>query len=306
VSSAPAAPLLDEQRTSLAASWSALPDKPEDSLEATVRALWFVAAGEPRSVSSAADGDLPALDGDGESRFRDLVARRAAGVPLAHLTGRQRFMGLEMLSGPEALIPRRESELLARTALERARALAAERGSITVIDVCTGCGNIALSLAANELRATVVAADLSADAVSLARRNAAHLGLGDRVRFESGDLLAPFDRPPFLGGTDVVTCNPPYISSAKVPAMAAEISQHEPRLAFDGGSFGLDVISRLATDAPRLLRPASWVCLEVGRGQARFVADRFRRNAAYEAVEIVNDDLGEGRVVAARTRSREG
>jgi release factor glutamine methyltransferase len=304
VSATSAAPLLDEQRSSLAASWSALPDKPEDSLDATLRALWFAAAGEPRSVADAAERhELPTLDARGQARFRDLVSRRAAGVPLAHLTGRQRFMGLEMLSGPEALIPRRESELLARTALERAHALAADRGTISVIDVCTGSGNIALAIAAHEPAATVAAADLSPDAVQLARRNAAHLGLGERVRFEAGDLLAPFDRAPWLGATDLLTCNPPYISSAKVPAMAAEISQHEPRLAFDGGSFGLDVISRLASDAPRFLKPASWVCLEVGRGQARFVADRFRRNPAYAEVEVVSDESGEGRVVVARTSS---
>src|SRR4051794_5916201 len=102
----------------LEADWAGLPDKPEETLELTARSLWFAAAGQPRSVIRCTDGKLPVLDDNGMDRLSQLVALRKGGKPLAHLTGRQNFLGLEMLSGPEALIPRKETELLALTAIE--------------------------------------------------------------------------------------------------------------------------------------------------------------------------------------------
>src|SRR5690606_41786399 len=134
--------------------------------------------------------------------------------------------------------------------------------------------------------------DLSAEAVGLARRNASQLGLAHRVRFHAGDLLAPFDTPRYRAGVDLVGCNPPYISSARVETMPPEISGHEPRLAFDGGAMGVSILTRLMHEAPCLLRAGGWRALEVGSGQGATMARRLRNDAAWDEVRECAD--GEG------------
>lgn len=292
-------PAFSEVLGRLESVWSPLPDKPEETLELTAKALWFAAGRDPRSVARCADRELPTLDEDGIRRLWELLELRAEGKPLAHLTGRQSFAGLEMLSGPEALIPRRETELLARTAITILGETLQDRDTATAIDVCTGSGNVALALAASDRRISVVGADISSDALDLAVRNAEHLGLTSRACFVASNLFDAIDASRLHGQASVVTCNPPYIASSKVAGMAAEISQHEPRLAFDGGAFGLSIISRLLADAPRFLRPGGSLCFEVGSGNGRFVADRVARNAAYVAVNQVNDEKGILRVIVA-------
>lgn len=289
----------------LAEQLQTLPDKPEETAASTLRALWHLAAGRPLSVAAAEEAPLPVLDAAAESRLQALVEKRLAGVPLAHLSGRQRFMGLEMRVGPEALIPRLETELLARTALALLLD-AAMPGTPRVLDICTGCGNLALALAHHAPQAKVHAADLSADAVALAGLNAAQLGLAGRVDWRSGDLLAPFDEPTFHHEIDLLVCNPPYISSKKVESMSDEISLHEPRLAFDGGALGIGVLNRLVREAPRFLKPGGWLAVEVGLGQATAVAKRLQSGGRYARVAVVPDAHGEGRVVTAQCTGADG
>jgi release factor glutamine methyltransferase len=195
-----------------------------------------------------------------------------------------------------------ETELLARTALDAVRVRVEQVGRATVVDACTGSGNVALAVAAHEPETRVFAADLSEAAVAVGRRNAERLGLAERVTFASGDLFAPF-RAMGLSGVDVVTCNPPYISSGKLPQMAPEIAQFEPSLAFDGGALGFDVIMRVIAEAPTLLREGGTLCMEVGAGQCAFVARRVARLGTYDDVRTVLDASGEPRVLAAVYRS---
>jgi release factor glutamine methyltransferase len=278
--------------------WRPMPDKPAETPENTLLALHWTAAGAPCSaVAAATRGDAPPkLDDAGLQRLSELVERRAGGVPLAHLTGRERFLGLELLAGPQALIPRVETELLAQAAI----ALAQESGARLAVDVCTGCGNLALALAHAIDGLQVHGADLSADSVELARRNAAMLGLAARARFHEGDLLAPFDADGFAGRVDLLVCNPPYISSGKVEAMAAEISAHEPRLAFDGGPLGVSILTRLIHEAPRYLRAGGWLAFEVGAGQGSAMARRLRNHGAWAEVRELEDGHGLVRAVLAR------
>ena len=291
--------VLRDVESRLAPTWSPLPDKPDETLELTARALWFAAAGDPRSVARCREARLPALDAAGLDRLRALVERRASGTPLAHITERQSFLGLEMIASPDALIPRRETELLARTALERMQAFVGSRESAVAIDVCTGSGNVALALAAHDPRVTVFASDISEPALKLAEVNAAHLGLVGRVHFAASDLFAGLESSGLHGKADVVTCNPPYIPAPKLGHMPSAIIGYEPRLAFDGGSFGLKVITRLFADAPRFLRPGASLCFEVGAGTGDSLADRVRKNPAYVEVTPVTDDAGVVRVIAA-------
>ena len=276
-----------------------LPDKPEETPDTTLRALWYAAAGQPKSAIAAGDGELPALDAAAAARLDALIGERLGGTPLAHLTGRQHFMGLEMIAGPGALVPRRETELLARAAIALMQEL---RGPATFVDVCTGCGNVALAVAHAVPSARVFGADISEEAIALARRNAQWLGLDGRAEFRTGDLLAPFDDEDFLGRVDVLTCNPPYISSGKVGQMAEEISAHEPRLAFDGGPFGVAILMRLLQDAPRFVKPGGALAFEVGLGQGPALVRRLRASDAYRDVRELTDDRGDVRAVAARRR----
>lgn len=309
-------------RERLATGLELLPDKPEESPDSTLRALWHTAAGNPKSAAAALHGELPELTAGAASQALErLIARRLAGEPLAHITGRQQFMGLEMLSGPQALIPRVETELLARTAIELLQQHGGHQPA-RVIDVCTGSGNLAFAIAHHVPDAKVFGADLSVDAIAFAERNGIHLGLQSRVQFLHGDLLAPFETPEFLGHVDLVVSNPPYIASAKVSEadlnradlvlcappyihstkverMAGEIADHEPRLAFDGGPFGVTILMRLIEDAPRFLRANGWLALEVGLGQGPALTKRLQRDAAYQEVRTVADGNGVTRVILA-------
>ena len=283
--------------------WTPLPDKPEETPEGLLCALWHTACGAPVSVERAAPTELPLLDGAAYERLMALLERRKAGVPLAHLTERQSFLGLELVAGPAALIPRKETEILGRAALGKIGCMAKKRGELRVVDVCTGSGNLATAYAYYEPLARVYASDLSAEAVTLARRNVEHLKLAERVAVRLGDLLEPFESPEFVGRCDFLSCNPPYISAAKVKEMHPEISRHEPEAAFNGGVYGVSILMKLVRQAPRFLRPGGWLGFEVGHGQGQGLARQLERNGAFEAVEIYADAAGEIRAILAKSRA---
>ena len=295
--------LLARVRAVVEPAWTPLADKPEESLDRTVRALWFAAADAPRAVERCDDGDLPALDSAAAARVLELARQRAEGTPLAHLTCRQSFFGLEMLSGPGALIPRHETELLARTALSRLPARADEDRPLSVVDVCTGSGNVALAMAAADSRIRVLGIDISEEAIELADANARHLDLAGRARFLVRDLFAGLDEQVDRHSLDLITCNPPYITSANLAHLPSETRDHEPRLAFDGGAFGLDVISRVVAESPHWLRPGAALCFEVGAANGKFFAGRVGRNDRYASVEPIANEEGVVRVIVATTRA---
>ena len=277
---------------------SLLPDKPEETATSTLNALWHLAAGNRYSVEKADTTELLELDTTALQQLAELITRRLEGIPLAHLTERQQFMQLEFIVGPEALVPRKETEILATTARDLLTSLLQQQDAAMVIDVCTGAGNIALSLAHYHPAARVFAADLSQAAIDLANRNRHHLQLESRVQFSAGDLLEPFANDTFFGQVDLLTCNPPYISSGKLDKMPAEIAQHEPQLAFNGGPFGLSIVGKLLTEAPQYLKPGGWLVFEVGLGQGEPLQKRLSRNPDYKDVKVMQDAEGNIRVLA--------
>ncbi len=279
---------------------STLPDKPEETPDSCLRALWHMASGTALSVAAAHEQSLPTLDTAQSSALDALIDRRLQGVPVAYLTGRQRFMGLDLLAGPQALIPRRETEMLGLAARAKLHELAAGRDAVQVIDVCCGSGNLALALAAAEPKATVHGADLSAEAIALAGRNLALQGLGERVALHTGDLLSPFQSQKYQDRIDLIVSAPPYISTAKLDTMPAEIIGHEPALAFDGGPFGVSILMRLLRESPALLRAGGWLGIEVGLGQGPAMQQMLRKNASFGTVETVCDSAGQIRVLLAK------
>ncbi len=287
-------------RSRLEAEVQFLPDKPEETPDSTLQALWLTATGTPVSAQAALQHKLPELESAAADRLQELLAKRIGGTPLAHLTQRQYFVELEMLAGPGALVPRKETELLARAAIDVAKQMADRESGPTVMDVCTGSGNVALAIAHHVPSARIFAADLSEEAIALAKLNAAHLLLADRCEFRAGDLLAPFDHAEFMSKVDLLTCNPPYISSAKVEHMHTEISAHEPHLAFDGGPFGVAILMRLLQDAPRFLRDGGWLAFEVGLGQGPPLIKRLEKSPSFQDVQCICDKNNAVRAIIAQ------
>lgn len=275
-----------------------LPDKTEETAEATLAALWCLALGTPVSIVSAQRQVLSLLTTQQQQNLNHFLSQRLAGVPLAHITGRQHFMGLDLLATAEALIPRTETEILTRLALECLAPV--EHLQLKLMDVCTGSGNVALSLAFNLPQAKVYGADLSEQAVALAGRNAQFVGLENRVEFKAGDLCAPFSSAENQASFDLISCNPPYIMAGNVKKMPKEIADFEPALAFDGGPMGIAIIERIIQEAHPLLKPGGFLCLEVGAGQGPFIEKRLNKSGLYQAVTTASDSQAVVRALAAR------
>src|SRR6185312_15239860 len=229
-------------------------------------------------------------DTDVQATFEALVARRAAGEPVAYLTGRRGFWTLELEVTPATLIPRPETELLVELALERLPRDMACR----VADLGTGSGAIALAIASERPQAQVVATDASADALAVARRNAQRQGFGN-VRFVQGDWLAPLAGERFA----LIVSNPPYIEAAD-PHLARGDLRYEPAAALASGADGLDDIRRIIADAPAHLEAGGWLLFEHGWNQGD-AARALLREAGYAQVFTAQDLEARDRVSGGKT-----
>lgn len=277
-----------------------LEDKPEETLDSTLRALWFVAAGFSKSTEEVADLQLPELNKIQIELLRHLIEKRLNNTPLAHITGRQRFMGIDFLCDNRALIPRKETEILGWKALDLCNELAKIQPRVTIIDVCCGAGNLGLAIASHNAKSCVYSTDISFEAVDLTIENIAYLKLEQRVNAGQGDLFSSVDHDRYVENTDIIVCNPPYISLAKVKNMNPEIAENEPALAFDGGMFGTKIIQKLIVEAPQFLKKRGWLIFEVGVGQGDFIIQLCQKSKRYESVECFSDHSGNIRVIAAR------
>ncbi len=212
--------------------------------------------------------------------FKAIIERRLGGEPTQYLTGAREFYNRTFKVDARVLIPRPETELLVEAALRMLPKDAPSRA----LDVCTGSGCIAISLAAERPLATVVATDLSPDACALARENAKALKVDDRVTVLHGDLFAPV--PPDAR-FHVVVSNPPYIDTAEIPTLAPEV-RREPKLALDGGPDGLVAIRRVVTGARRWLEPGGLLAMEIGETQGPSVLELLRA-AGYADARVEKD-----------------
>jgi release factor glutamine methyltransferase len=286
------------ERLRVAARFAA--DKPDETAESTACALWLAAAGTPKAVGRASES-LPELTEEQARTLQGMVERRITGEPLAYLVGRQEFMGHDFVTAPGALIPRRETELLGNAALAIARERAARDGSVRLLDLCTGSGNLAIALALGEPRARVWGSDLEAAAVAIASRNARLHGVEGRVTLLQGDLFGALHGAEQVPAPfHLIVCNPPYIPSRKAQSMPVEVGGHEPVAAFDGGDFGLSILFRLVAEAPQHLVPGGWLCFELGAGQGPLVEKRMSARGGYSETRTVADHAGTVRALLAR------
>lgn len=275
-----------------------LTDKNEETPLNTLKALWLSSAGISVSAVKSESYQLPELTISQNNKLEELIRRRLENVPLAYLTGKQSFLEMEFHSGPGALIPRKETELLAKTAIKILQEL--DLLEVNVIDVGTGAGNVAISIASAVTNSHVYASDISEDAIMLAKKNAKLHNLSSRVSFFSGDLLQPLGHLELAGKIDLLACNPPYISSAKVSDMPAEICSFEPSEAFDGGAFGVNLICRLIADTKNMLCKNGYFVLEVGLGQAETLEKLLIKAGFYHSIKLINDEIGRPRVLVAQ------
>jgi len=276
-----------------------LDDKPDETPASTLGAMWLTAAGHPSSAREVRPDDLPNLPPIEQDKLLSYIERRVAGEPLAHITGRQLFLDIEFITGAGALIPRKETELLAKAAVDEIKRISNVNHTPLIIDACTGMANVAISMAKRFTQITVVAGDLSLDAVELARKNVLFHNLEDRVEIFQGDLLTPFNNERFYKKVDLITCNPPYISSAKVENMDSEISLFEPKLAFDGGPFGIKILQRLLKEAPDYLSDHGCLIFEVGQGQGEALVRLLSKMKKYKNVTPVYDKNRQIRAISA-------
>jgi release factor glutamine methyltransferase len=227
---------------------------------------------------------------DRRTAFREMIRKRAEGMPVAYLVGHREFYSLSFDVTPAVLIPRPETETLVLEALRLLKPLDAPR----VLDLGTGSGCIAVSLAKQHKAARVTAVDISPAALAVAAGNAAKHGVADRIGFLEGDLFAPVAGQTF----DVIVSNPPYIAHAEFPTLDPGVRDYEPRPALDGGPDGLDVYRRLAAAAAGFLAPGGTILVEVGATQAPAVRELLA--AKLEPGPTFKDAAGRPRVVTAR------
>lgn len=277
------------------------PDKPDETAHSTLSALWNKAYGNSMSAQRASNIPLPELSAYQIILLQDLVEKRLNNTPLAYLTGRQNFMGIELLCDNRALIPRKETEILGNAALELCNKIQEKKQTVTVFDVCCGCGNLGLAIASLNLKTKVHLSDLSKDAVDLTNENILFLKLDCRVRVCQSDLFSSFESEKYYGKVDLIVCNPPYISSSKVSKMDSEIRDNEPSMAFDGGLIGVKVIQKLIAESPKYLSSEGWLVFEVGLGQGPFAIQMCEKLNFYSQIDSFTDEAGNIRVIAAMT-----
>jgi release factor glutamine methyltransferase len=249
--------------------------------------------------------------------FRDLVRRRAEREPTRYLTGGCEFMSLAMKVTPACLIPRPETERLVEEVLRlagvprREPAVVPASGPeaqppapLSVIDLCTGCGCIAVSLAVYLPHGRVTATDLSAEALEVAGINAEAHGVADRMALLHGDLYEPLDAAD-VQPADFLVANPPYVPEADWAGLAPEIREHEPRAALVSGPAGTEIVARILRGAPAYLRPGGTLLVEIGAEQGGVVAGHAAAVRGLADVQVIKDYAGLDRILMARREMKE-
>ncbi len=266
----------------------------EDPLAETLSVLDIVSGG----ALSCADASClnHGLD------LSQLAAGRKDGKPLEYLLGRASFAGLTLHCTADTVIPTEYTKTLVDVAVgfieERQRT---EPGQVAV-DVGTGCGNIPVLLAMKTSGVEILASDVSPAAIEVACRNIAEYRLENSITLVCGDLFEPFIEKGYGEKIDIVLCNPPYIPTAFIDKMAAEISAHQPRLALDGGPYGISFYQRLINEAVRVLKPGGLLVFEIGEGQEKLVSRTLGRHTGYDDLRQHQDHEGIIRVLSARKK----
>lgn len=238
------------------------------------------------------------LDREQQNTYSNKIEQRVLGVPVQYITGKQEFMGLDFNVSPDVLIPRPDTEVLIEAAIEEANAM---KLPLNIVDIGTGSGAVALSLAHFIKDSQVHTIDISPRALEVAKGNAVKLSLQEQVSFYLGDVFSPLGEE-FIGKVDLLVSNPPYIPKDDIPKLQREVG-YEPALALDGGLDGLDFYRRLIKEGQKFLSSQGRILFEVGHDQAQIVADMLRNCEIFKYVIIKKDLAGIERVVISRVNT---
>jgi len=233
------------------------------------------------------------LDAQETAKVDASVTRRAAREPLQYILGTQEFCGLEFEVNSAVLIPRPETELLVQEVIRRLP----RGGRPTVVDVGTGSGCLAVTLARAVPNAQISAIDLSAPALEMAKRNARRHGVDTRIRWLEGDLLAPLATGGCDGTVTAIVANPPYIRESDWSGLQPEVNGYEPRMALVAGAKGIELHERLLEEATAYLAPGGLLAMELGEGQGAEVRAKIETMSVYGSTQILPDEAGIDRIV---------
>jgi release factor glutamine methyltransferase len=236
------------------------------------------------------------LDDQGQSSFEQSIERRILREPLQYITGTQDFWGLPFSVTPDVLIPRPETEFVVEAALKAVSGL----DTPVIVDLCTGSGCIAISLAKELPKARIFATDRSDRAVYMARENARKNGVADRIRFLEGDLFGPLEEMDLRGRIDGIAANPPYVRSGELTTLQPEVRDFEPETALIAGPEGTEIAERIIHQAPEYLKPGGLLIMEMGIGQAAALRKIIEHTHQFGPIEIVKDLAGIERVITAK------
>lgn len=231
--------------------------------------------------------------------FRSVIKEAAAGRPIAYLTGTKEFFSVQFEVTPDVMIPRPETEVLVERAIRLVRRAEDRIGSI--LDVGTGSGCIAISLAKNLADVSICASDVSEAALAVAQRNAERHGLLGRIEFRAGDLFEPW-KPD--GKFDMIVSNPPYVGRSEAASLPAGVREFEPHAALFAGEDGLDILRRLVAEAPQYLKPEGHLLIEVAYNQSAAVRGLLDESV-WSDIVTYRDALQHERVVHARRLASE-
>jgi len=227
--------------------------------------------------------------------------KRKEGIPLEYIIGKAIFMGRTFFCSPNTLIPREWTKLLVEVAQDFIKKIQESKNDLTIIDIGTGCGNIAITLALNTSKTNVIASDVNPSSVKIAQKNINKFNLQDRVSLFCGDLLSPLKDLKDKEKIDIVVCNPPYIPTSRLCKLSPEITNYEPIIGLNGGPFGIDFCRRLISDSFTVLKHKGILVFEIGIGQKKWFARLLEKNVGYEDVRYFKDSEGI-RVVSAVKR----
>ena len=223
------------------------------------------------------------LDDNHQREFADVIQRRTRREPLQHIIGNQEFWGLEFIVSPDVLIPRPETEFI----IEAALAIVQDRNTpVRIIDLCTGSGCIAVSLAKELTAARVIATDASEKALAVARENTRRHGVSEHIRFLLGDLFEPLEELDIRGQIDIIVSNPPYVQAGDLSTLQPEVRDYEPEMALIAGPEGTEMAKRIIQHAPEYLKKNGALIMEMGLGQAEALTRMVEATGAYGNPEL--------------------
>ncbi len=234
--------------------------------------------------------------------YKELVAQRARHVPLQYIIGHTEFMSLDFVVDKRVLIPRPETETLVERALDRVKSGTFSNRKLTIIDIGTGSGIIAISLALHLKESKVYACDISKESLNVAEINVKNHKVSEQVSLLQGDLFDAFDGELRKGSVDLVVSNPPYVTETELSCLEPEVRDYEPRTALVASENGLYYFKRIVDGAPKWLRPNGYLILEIGETQAKKIVQLLVQAGGFVDIQIVQDIQKRYRIVSARRR----